>query len=68
MMYIDPIYPDKASDKRLLHVADEKRRLMREFGDLVFEEADQALIDAKWKEWKEMIQLDKEGVTLITKF
>ena len=67
-MYIDPIYPDKASDKRLLHVADEKRRLMREFGDLVFEEADQALIDAKWKEWKEMIQLDKEGVTLITKF
>ena len=67
-MYIDPIYPDKASDKRLLHVADEKRRLMREFGDLVFEEADQALIDAKWKEWKEMIQLDKEGVTLVPKF
>ena len=67
-MYIDPIYPDKASDKRLVHVSDEKRRLMREFGDLVFEEADQALIDAKWKEWKEMIQLDKEGVTLITKF
>ena len=67
-MYIDPIYPDKASDKRLVHVADEKRRLMREFGDLVFEEADQALIDAKWKEWKEMIQLDKEGVTLMTKF
>ena len=67
-MYIDPIYPDKASDKRLLHVADEKRRLMREFGDLVFEEADQALIDAKWKEWKEMIQLHKEGVTLVTKF
>ena len=65
-MYIDPIYPDKASDKRLVHVADEKRRLMREFGDLVFEEADQALIDAKWKEWKEMIQLDKEGVTLMT--
>ena len=49
-MYIDPIYPDKASDKRLVHVADEKRRLMREFGDLVFEEADQALIDAKHKE------------------
>ena len=68
MMYIDPIYPDKASDKRLLHVADEKRRLMREFGDLVFEEADQALIDAKWKEWKEMIQLDREGITLVANF
>ena len=68
MMYIDPIYPDKASDKRLLHVADEKRRLMREFGDLVFEEADQALIDAKHKEYMAMKQLDKEGVTLITKF
>jgi hypothetical protein len=67
-MYIDPIYPDKASDKRLVHVADEKRRLMREHSDLIFEGADQALIDAKWKEWKEMIQLDKEGVTLMTKF
>jgi hypothetical protein len=41
---------------------------MREHSDLIFEGADQALIDAKWKEWKEMIQLDKEGVTLMTKF
>ena len=55
-------------DKRLLNVAEEKRRLMREFGDLVFEEADQALIDAKHKEYMAMRQLDKEGVTLVTKF
>ena len=59
---------DITNDKRLLNVAEEKRRLMREFGDLVFEEADQALIDAKWKEWKEMIQLDREGITLVANF
>lgn len=67
-MYINPIYPDKASDKRLVHVSDEKRRLFSEFGDLIFEEADQVIIDAKWKEYMTMKQLDKEGVTLITKF
>ena len=67
-MYIDPIYPDKTSDKRLVHVTDERRRLMREHSDLIFEGADQALIDAKWKEYMAMRQLDKEGVTLITKF
>ena len=39
------------NDNRLLNVAEEKRRLMREFGDLVFEEADQAVIDAKHKEY-----------------
>ena len=59
---------DITNDKRLLNVAEEKRRLMREFGDLVFEEADQALIDAKHKEYMAMRQLDKEGVTLVTKF
>ena len=59
-MYIDPIYPDKASDKRLVHVSDEKRRLMREFSDLVFEEADQAIIDAKWKDYMAMKQLDED--------
>ena len=59
---------DITNDKRLLNVAEEKHRLMREFGDLVFEEADQALIDAKWKEWKEMIQLDREGITLVANF
>ena len=48
-MYTDPIYPDKASDKRLIHVSDEKRRLFSEFGDLIFEEADQAIIDANGK-------------------
>jgi hypothetical protein len=55
-------------DDRLLHVAEEKLRLMREFGDLVFEEADQAVIDAKHKEYMAMKQLDREGVTFVTKF
>ena len=67
-MYIDPIYPDKASDKRLVHVTDERRRLMREHSDLIFEGADQALIDVKWKEYMAMRQLDKEGITLVAKF
>ena len=56
------------NDNRLLYVAEEKRRLMREFGDLVFEEADQAVIDAKHKEYMAMKQLDREGVTFVTKF
>jgi len=56
------------NDDRLLYVAEEKRRLMREFGDLVFEEADQAVIDAKHKEYMAMKQLDTEGVTFVTKF
>ena len=59
---------DITNDKRLLNVAEEKRRLMREFGDLVFEEADQAVIDAKHKEYMAMKELDREGVTLVAKF
>ena len=56
------------NDDRLLYVAEEKRRLMREFGDLVFEEADQAVIDAKHKEYMAMKELDREGITFVTKF
>jgi len=56
------------NDDRLLYVAEEKRRLMREFGDLVFEEADQAVIDAKHREYMAMKELDREGVTFVTKF
>ena len=59
---------DITNDKRLLNVAEEKRRLMRECGDLVFEEADQAVIDAKHKEYMAMKQLDKEGITLVGNF
>ena len=56
------------NDDRLLYVAEEKRRLMREFGDLVFEEADQTVIDAKHKEYMAMKELDREGITFVTKF
>ena len=59
---------DITNDKRLLNVSEEKRRLMREFGDLVFEEADQAVIDAKHKEYMAMKELDREGITFVTKF
>lgn len=59
---------DITNDKRLLNVAEEKRRLMREFGDLVFENADQSVIDAKHKEYMAMKQLDKEGITLVANF
>ena len=33
-----------------MYVAEERRRLMREFGDMIFDGADQADIDVKYKE------------------
>ena len=55
-------------DNNLLYVAEERRRLMHEFGDLIFEQADQADIDAKYKEYRAMKQLDKDGVRYVPKF
>lgn len=55
-------------DNNLLYVEEERRRLMHEFGDLIFEQADQADIDAKYKEYRAMKQLDKDGVRYVPKF
>ena len=37
-------------DKNLKYVDEEVRRLMREFGDLIFDQADQGVVDSKWAE------------------
>ena len=55
-------------DNNLVYVAEERRRLMREFGDMIFDGADQADIDAKYEEYAAMKQLDNDGVRYVPKF
>lgn len=55
-------------DKNLKYVDDEVRRLMREFGDLIFDEADQGVVDSKWVEYSSMKQLQREGVRHVPLF
>lgn len=55
-------------DKNLKYVDEEVRRLMREFGDLIFDEADQGVVDAKWAEYSNMKQLQREGVRHVPLF
>lgn len=55
-------------DNNLVYVAEERRRLMHEFGDMIFDGADQADIDAKYKEYAAMKQLDDDGVRYVPRF
>ena len=55
-------------DKNLKYVDDEVRRLMREFGDLIFDEADQGVVDSKWVEYSSMKQLQREGARHVPLF
>lgn len=55
-------------DNNLVCVAEERRRLMHEFGDMIFDGADQADIDAKYKEYAAMKQLDNDGVRYVPRF
>lgn len=55
-------------DKNLKYVDEEVRRLMREFGDLIFDEADQGVVDSKWAEYSSMKQLQREGVRHVPLF
>jgi hypothetical protein len=55
-------------DKNLKYVDEEVRRLMREFGDLIFDEADQGIVDSKWAEYSSMKQLQREGVRHVPLF
>jgi|9_EtaG_2_1085328.scaffolds.fasta_scaffold11913_9 hypothetical protein len=57
-----------STDPRLMHVADEVRRLMREFGDLCFDEAPQDEIDAAWRRYKSVKRLQNEGVEYVPRF
>ncbi len=55
-------------DDRLIHVDDEVRRKMREFGDAIFEEVSQAEIDAKWREYQKVKAYQMEGLSYVAKF
>ena len=55
-------------DDRLIHVDDEVRRTMREFGDAIFEEVTQAEIDAKWREYQKVKPFQLEGISYVPKF
>ena len=55
-------------DKNLKYVDDEVRRLMREFGDLIFDQADQGVVDSKWAEYSKMKQLQRDGVRHVPLF
>ncbi len=56
------------TDNRLLCVDEEVRRLMREFGDMCFDQEDQAAIDAKHREYMSVKNLQKEGKSYVPKF
>ena len=56
------------TDNRLLCVDEEVRRLMREFGDMCFDQADQAAIDAKHREYMSVKNLQKEGKSYVPRF
>jgi len=56
------------TDDRLIHVDEEVRRTMREFGDAIFEEVSQAEIDAKWREYQKVKAFQKEGLSYVAKF
>lgn len=55
-------------DKNLKYVDEEVRRLMREFGDLIFDQADQGVVDSKWAEYSKMKQLQRDGVRHVPLF
>jgi len=54
-------------DDRLLNVDEEVRRLMREFGDMCFDQ-DQDAIDAKHREYMLVKNLQKEGKSYVPRF
>lgn len=58
----------KMADPRIMHVADEVRRLMRIFSDLCFDEAPQEEIDAAWRRYMYVKRLHREGVEYVPRF
>lgn len=55
-------------DPNLVYVDDEVRRLMREFGDLIFDEADQEVVDSKYREYMVMKNKQREGIRHVPRF
>jgi len=56
------------TDNRLLCVDEEVRRLMREFGDMCFDQADQDAIDAKYREYMAVKNLQRKGMRYVPRF
>ena len=56
------------ADRRIMHVADEVRRLMRIFSDLCFDDAPQEEIDAAWRRYMYVKRLHRKGVEYVPRF
>ena len=55
-------------DDRLLYVDEEVRRLMREFGDMCFDQVEQEEIDAKYREYMAVKNLQRKGMRYVPRF
>jgi hypothetical protein len=55
-------------DDRLLNVDEEVRRLMREFGDMCFDQVEQEEIDAKHREYMAVKNLQMKGMRYVPRF
>ena len=58
----------RMNDDRIMNVSEELRKLMREFGDLCFDDAPQEEQDAAWRRYMRVKQLHKEGVEYVPNF
>jgi len=56
------------TDNRLLYVDEEVRRLMREFGDMCFDQVEQEEIDAKHREYMAVKNLQMKGMRYVPRF
>jgi len=56
------------TDNRLLYVDEEVRRLMREFGDMCFDQVEQEEIDAKYREYMAVKNLQMKGMRYVPRF
>ena len=55
-------------DERLICVDEKVRENLRQFDDLIFDEAPQKEIDAAWRSYKRMKDLQREGVEYVPTF
>lgn len=56
------------TDNKLLYVDEEVRRLMREFGDMCFDQVEQEEIDAKHREYMAVKNLQMKGMRYVPRF
>ena len=58
----------RMSDDRIMYVSEELRKLMREFSDLVFDDAPQEEQDAAWRRYMRVKKLHREGIEYVPNF